>query len=553
MAQRSGTKKKPRQRASPTKQSADNNKSSRSSKPSATVLSLLSIPVAILVVSLKIKEYLPSPSKPNAPEHHNNDISDFLAWFKDRGGSISSSDGAGNGGDIVVSGGRQNVISKSDELFTVPRSIIVSARSVIDRFASLSRQNNSIASGDMERIVSLSFQSPLVQQDVYLSLHLMAECSLGTASKLLPYLRMLPTDVPRLDTFDEEALEVLRDDYLATLARQSREELSTAWHKNGVKDIALQMARMVAIDSGLSLEDEAVSRDDCLTFESFHRFVAIASSRAMILEGGTKYLAPLADMMNYMPRYDNNRAAGGTNESFLTYHSRNSDGSITVRADRNVVAGNQIFEDYGETDNSLFLEAFGFVPNANPSHCAVIPPEIIPQPSSLPVELLDVLIEQGIVISSSPDHPPSASDAGTLCISAEGVVTDERMRTYLATTQLDEKEGQKQKCINACRRRKETELITRQCTAYPGHREAVETLIRNLARQTYCEASTTIGEDTALLQQRQLDDSRQDSSMALAVKFLVEEKRTLLSAAEATGKPVVCSSEHDNRATNPEL
>lgn len=384
-----------------------------------------------------------------------------------------------------------------------------------------------------------------------IALYLMAECSLGTASELLPYLRMLPPDVPRLDSFDEEALQVLQDDYLANLARQSREELSTAWHNNGVKDIALQMARIVIIDSGLSLEDVVVSRNECLTFESFHRFVAIASSRAMILEGGIKYLAPLADMMNYMPRYDNR--AAGSNESFLTYHSRNSDGSITVRADRNVVAGNQIFEDYGETDNSLFLEAFGFVPHANPSHCAIIPPEIIPQPSSLPVELVDVLTEQGILINRSPGNTPSASDAGTLCISSDGVVADERMRTYLAATQLDEKEGQQQKCIDACRRRKEMELISRQCTVYPGHKEAVGNLIHNLARQTYCQASTIIEEDTTILQQVQLDDSRQNSRKAIAVKFLMEEKRTLLSAAEATGSPVVCSFENDNRATNPEL
>ena len=59
---------------------------------------------------------------------------------------------------------------------------------------------------------------------------------------------------------------------------------------------------------------------------------------------------------------------------FHLFHARNQeDGSITVRADRDVIAGHQIFEDYGDVDNSLYLEAFGFVPHYNPFHFASIP------------------------------------------------------------------------------------------------------------------------------------------------------------------------------------
>ena len=60
--------------------------------------------------------------------------------------------------------------------------------------------------------------------------------------------------------------------------------------------------------------------------------------------------------------------------SFTLHHYRNDkDNSITVRADRRFRPNEQIFEDYGDVDNSLYLEAHGFVPDENPHHCAMIP------------------------------------------------------------------------------------------------------------------------------------------------------------------------------------
>ena len=81
-------------------------------------------------------------------------------------------------------------------------------------------------------------------------------------------------------------------------------------------------------------------------------------------------------MMNHMSQYDASDEM--LSEPFVIFHTQNEDGSISVRADREVTkAGEQIFEAYGDTDNSLYLESFGFVPDDNP-HCAIIPPEDIP-------------------------------------------------------------------------------------------------------------------------------------------------------------------------------
>ena len=88
----------------------------------------------------------------------------------------------------------------------------------------------------------------------------------------------------------------------------------------------------------------------CTLFEAFHRYVSVASSRAMVLHN-TKYLTPLADMANYAPRphrSDAPRRSAAANH-FTLHHALDAvDGSITIRANRPFRPQQHIFEDYGD-------------------------------------------------------------------------------------------------------------------------------------------------------------------------------------------------------------
>ena len=67
---------------------------------------------------------------------------------------------------------------------------------------------------------------------------------------------------------------------------------------------------------------------DAFRATQFAHFSAIVGSRAMVFKG-QKFLAPLADMMNYGPRFDEREDENGL--SFLDYHDINEEGYLTVK------------------------------------------------------------------------------------------------------------------------------------------------------------------------------------------------------------------------------
>jgi hypothetical protein len=90
----------------------------------------------------------------------------------------------------------------------------------------------------------------------------------------------------------------------------------------------------------------------------------------------------MADMINHAPAplFDDLKTVSTPMPSplFTDNHVRDAtDGSIVVKADRMIIqqhdSQQQIFEEYGQLDNSLYLVAHGFVPHQNPHHCVVIP------------------------------------------------------------------------------------------------------------------------------------------------------------------------------------
>ena len=120
------------------------------------------------------------------------------------------------------------------------------------------------------------------------------------------------------------------------------------------------------------------------SLQSFVWAATLVDSRALTIKG-EKFLVPFSDMLNYEPTPppggggDANSGkirekADGAN--FLKYHkldfssksSMNSKnrggltGSFSVFVDREIPAGNQVFEDYGDSDSGIYLHHHGMVP-----------------------------------------------------------------------------------------------------------------------------------------------------------------------------------------------
>lgn len=94
---------------------------------------------------------------------------------------------------------------------------------------------------------------------------------------------------------------------------------------------------------------------------------SVVSSRAMTIKGN-KYMVPVADFHNHAPHPDERDSGNG--DRFLAFHSLRRD-RFVVKADRATAPGEQVFEDYGDSDPILFFVHHGFVaPIGGAGDCA---------------------------------------------------------------------------------------------------------------------------------------------------------------------------------------
>lgn len=235
-------------------------------------------------------------------------------------------------------------IKRLDPLFTVPSSLILSVNSILDMYtiesspyylpSFYSNVSNILLRSNpnqQQHGVGLSRHNSmgLVEQDVAIAMHLMVEdCHhrLYNAHPLSnnlvieedshwgPYLDVLPQYlIPRLDTFGDEEYEALSDANLEFVGRNSKRLLERLFgithedEENGGRadaatttnaEISLQSVIRDMIDvkldemmttssslSDMSTASIATLLDSCTSFETFHRFVGIVASRAMVLHG----------------------------------------------------------------------------------------------------------------------------------------------------------------------------------------------------------------------------------------------------------------------------
>ena len=387
-------------------------------------------------------------------------------------------------------------VQRNDPLFRIPSNLIQSSDTIKLEYTQISPHFQQIDT-------ILGKFSSLERQDIILALHFMKECTLRGTSYYQPYLDMLPNDiVPRLDTFDDHELYLLEDEFLCQIAKESRSKLKMLYND-------LEFQRIIPFGNGL---------EECTSFPSFHKFVTISSSHSMILNG-TKFLVPLADMINHSTRPDITIP-----HQFQTFHRRNNDGSITVYADRDVMVGEQIFEDYGTLDSSLFLEAHGFVPSENPFHCAVIESRYLLEFSNHNVGLADVLFHLRII--------PSMSSIPDVCVTSEGRVQDAQSANLLRVLAL----GLDNEKLGVCIKTKSRS----DCIHYDHASEKVSRFLRLMAGRAYCTKRSSLDEDVEMLES--LRKKNASSQSELALRFRIADKRILSDVSGLGSSHVLCDT-----------
>lgn len=186
---------------------------------------------------------------------------------------------------------------------------------------------------------------------------LLLEKSRGNASFFKPYIDILPKHVPSLIHFSLDELFELQSEEIIKAAQE------------------MQLDTKLEFDNfrkGMSPHWPYNIND--VTFEDYKWAVSVVSSRGLRFRGEV-YLAPVADMFNYAPTTTKREANGG--EQFLKYHKLNSNGSITILSDREAAQGTQLFEDYGDNNDDLYLQHHGFVASKNPFTCVRIDGSVI--------------------------------------------------------------------------------------------------------------------------------------------------------------------------------
>lgn len=208
------------------------------------------------------------------------------------------------------------LIRHLDPLFTVPSSLIITAKSIIETFGKVdSTYYLSTFIPTMNAILDRTFphyqglgRMGLAEQDVVIATYLMVEdCHHhihrhnSNTYKIEDtfwgkYLDILPQySIPRLDTFTTVEYEVLNDTLLERTGHESKHVLENIFTNDNVKHhetnsgvvpmLQTLVRDLIHRKLGISRTTATTIPESCISFDTFHRFVGIVSSRAMVLKG----------------------------------------------------------------------------------------------------------------------------------------------------------------------------------------------------------------------------------------------------------------------------
>ena len=483
------------------------------------------------------------------------------------------------------------IVKELDPLFTIPSTLIITIPHILDTYSTSSSPRyvstfypklhsilqKGLKGSGLSRQINLM---GLVEQDVILALYLMAENCQHEHARLFqgdsfygPYLDVLPGLIPRLDTFDDDEYKVLGDEVLESMGRESKRALEYMFNgsteSGGEATLKAVLLDMIATQLK-SRSSSILLAAECTSFESFHRFVALISSRAMVLRG-VKRIVPLAEMINYAPLPD--APKNMIRPSFELFHTLEDDGSMTVRSDRDVQLppkssadlikddGSrvvQLFESYGSVDSSLFLEAHGFIPSDNPHHCAVLSGMLIEQviaPNGFERTTKESI---GHILQKLRLAPVNSNEATPLlqnvCIRKDmKLVEDGNMigrrpaSDAIAVLSLFGSIGDKilaEKCLQADQSN-DVETIEISCARYPQSISVVRDILKQTATLIMSKTyhSQVAIDDGYTGHDEEIDklianlkdaETYERDQMAVAWRFRLEERRILSSIASST-------------------
>ena len=239
----------------------------------------------------------------------------------------------------------------------------------------------------------------------------------------------------------------------------------------------------------------------CLSWESFRRFVAISISRSQILQG-EKFLVPLADFVNHQSL--------DAPTVYTDYHSITDDGCFEVKADHDIDADSQIFESYGSLDNSAFLVYFGFVPKDNQENCVMIKsPPVHPD--------LDVVVKK----YTPPEWYEMTNE---FCISPDFSMQAEHRfefneRVLLASLDSYGREG----CLEESKMHSRRDDFLNHCWTYREERRS-NLVLSEAALAALRENPTTLEEDQKLLEMNALSGN---TRMMNIIRYRMVDKKIL--------------------------
>ena len=405
-----------------------------------------------------------------ATKHFKRDIEAFHEWFETSGGQRK-------GINLnIVKGRRVGVVAKDkvvieSKILSIPMSIILTEKTIQSSLRKMRSTSN----------VKRALQG-LKNSDDLITLFLMYEDSLGEKSRWAPYIKMFPQELQTVAFFDQSEVNALQDPFVIDQVDTFRKRLDKKY-----KSVKHTLNILFA-----SLPKE--QRSKYISKQAWMHWEALVGSRALIMRG-KRYMVPFADMFNFRPQQGDRERAQGQN--FLHYH-RIEGNMFNVYADRSTAVGEQVFEDYGDNPNLVYLIHHGFLPAENPFDCVHLPLPLL-RTGDPNAELKRHLLEDTHDVERM-------SDEFAECVGLAGL--SERNLLYLRVLMMDDSD------CDACRlaindeiqfsggnRQVQTMAIAKaakRCVA-TNHDEEIYEHIYVTVKKKLASFRTTLAQDEAIL------------------------------------------------------
>lgn len=297
--------------------------------------------VLALVIAVAIADWLvfvgAAPVDPHVQSFSAAPFSNFVDWFVGKGGVVNKI-GVGSFPDMGLGIVANDALTKGEVILQIPLDIIFSASSLTNSKDPLHARLAQILPPEEAVLFAV-----------------LIEKLRGRSSVFEPYISLLPGYVPSLTRLSDTELDELHDEKLKTRVMQLQKTRSNLF--------TTSMAKLKAAKLDMSAE---IMKQ--ITLDSYLWANSILDSRGLRFSGKV-YLAPFADFFNYKPHPEMRRSDAG--KFYLDHHKLlEKENRLVVSVDRDYhSAGSQVFEDYGDNDDTIYAIYHGFVPDENPFRC----------------------------------------------------------------------------------------------------------------------------------------------------------------------------------------